>query len=79
MRSDLSVVSSPAFDQHLSLKERGEEFHVEKLVPELPVEQFTEDGLSRIKWPEEGKITGTRDTNRDTDEKKRGHTKWLTS
>ncbi len=30
----------------------------------------TEDELAQIKWPEEGKITGTMDTNMDTKEKR---------
>jgi hypothetical protein len=33
VRFDLIVVLPPVLDQHLGLKERGEEFHVEKLVP----------------------------------------------
>jgi hypothetical protein len=31
----------------------------------------TEEELSQIKWPEDGRITGTMDTYRDTNEKKR--------
>ena len=40
VRSDLIVVFPPVFDQHLGLKERGKDFYVEKLVPQLPVRRF---------------------------------------
>ena len=33
VRSGLIVVLPPVSDQHLGLKERGEDFHIEKLVP----------------------------------------------
>ena len=47
MRSDLIVVLLPVFDQYLSLKERGEDLHVEKFVPSLPVERFNVPILPR--------------------------------
>jgi len=38
MRSDLIIRLPPAFDHHLGLPERIEEFPVQQLIPELPVE-----------------------------------------
>ena len=41
MRSNLVVVLPPVLDQHPGLKKRLEEFHIGKLVPQLPVDKST--------------------------------------
>ncbi len=38
MRSDRVVMVSPAFDEHLRLLQRAENFSIEQFVPEFPIE-----------------------------------------
>lgn len=41
MRSDLVVVTTPLFSQHLSLLQAVEDFPIQKLISELAIERFT--------------------------------------
>ena len=50
MRSDLVVVTTPLFSQHLSLLQAVEDFPIQKLISELAIERFTVAVLPRTAW-----------------------------